>query len=568
MYNNCADNLKFFVDLPITKKIGWRRRDWLKIMFLFILLASGTTIYTGFFDSVVLPKQLAAYFISGISGIILSILSFFKVSQLDVTLNKYLFVFVFLGGFVLILHKDFHSLLDVIYFIVVYALCRQIRDKKKASVCFIIALAFCSCYSIIICLWQYVNNDSINGGYDTVSGLSLTLTILFVLLMNIMLKQGKKIISIFIFMLIVISLFIFLSMRTAVIAISCSSAIVLNWKFRIYIIVIALIAIVLLSICKADSTSGRFFIYKTSLSLFDSPEHIFKGQGASGFRKTYMKAQAKQLRNVPDKKRDLAENIKHPLNDFLYFAINYGIPLLLIGFILFILFIIKEKSDFLSYSLFATVIVFALFTYPFHYPMTHATLAFAFSRTYSMKPKYGLNNNQTWLYSTTLLVLGIILIVTSLKLFVWNKDWKKAFISCWYCPSEQSLSEYEKLSNTPLASDEFYYNWAYMLLRAGRNVEAEKAIGNCKIVDYDTQMLRGDMYASLEMYKDALLFYKEASDMCPNKFIPLYAQFVIYNKVGMLEKQTDIGHIILKKKEKVPSTVTQRIKDEVYNSIY
>jgi O-antigen polymerase len=164
--------------------------------------------------------------------------------------------------------------------------------------------------------------------------------------------------------------------------------------------------------------------------------------------------------------------------------------------------------------------------------------------------------------------LGAVLTVTSLKLYIWNRDWKKAYTDGVYGAAERSQQEYRRLAESPLAYNEFYYNWAYMLMRNHKTKDAVRVINKCKIIDYDTQMLKGELSASLGDIKHALQYYNQASEMCPSKFMPLFAQFNLYEQLGMHEKKLDIGHKILRKKGKKTSTTTRNIKEKVFYSIY
>lgn len=545
----------------------FRYSNWLTFIYFSIILVSGIPSYTQFFDQFILPKQLSVYFIAGISALSLSLFLFAYPSFNFSNHEKYLLLLILIWGLVFLLHRDFQSILNLFSFVTVYTLCKQIKNKKRTCNLFILGLTVSFCYSIIIVLYQYSKGGTSNGGYDTITGLSLTCTLLLIFLAYYLVNKGYKTYSIMLSS-IALLLSILMAIRTAAIAICCISLFLLKGKVRLGIVILGVITIICLSIYKSDSTSGRFFIYRTSFTLFDSPRHLILGRGASGFRNSYMRAQAKELRKASVFEQNLADNVKHPLNEFLLFAINYGILPLIVGIILFILFILNGKSDLLSYSLLIAIFIFATFTYPFQYPITYITLAFALSRISFMKCTLRLQKNIVRFLSLLYMLISSILIMESIKLFDWNRDWKKAFTTGIYGMLENSLSEYDRLAESTLISDEFYYNWAYMLQKANKKEDARKAIMKCKIIDYDTQMLQGDLSALNGNYTDALQFYQEAFDMCPNRFMPLYAQFNLYNKLGIIKEKKEIGYLILTKKEKVPSSITQRIKENVYSLLY
>ena len=75
---------------------------------------------------------------------------------------------------------------------------------------------------------------------------------------------------------------------------------------------------------KTDSTSGRAFILSRSWELVK--EHPIIGHGHRGFEREYMLRQADFFRENPDSEYAvLADEIRHPLNEFLYVWVNYGV---------------------------------------------------------------------------------------------------------------------------------------------------------------------------------------------------------------------------------------------------
>lgn len=547
-----------------------QKTAWPSLFLLIIVLASGIAYSNIFFDESILPKQLLAYFIAGVSIIVIFISSYFSKVSTTIVFDRALLLFLLLLSLTFGMHNDIESLLNLIFFIVVYVLCCQACDKTTMDYAFFIGVIVCSCYSMIISLWQFYQGYNIDGGYDTITGFSLILALLYVFILNNLANHRVSPSRIFAFFAIAIFIFILLSMRTALIAACCTSLFVLRHKLRLLIVIAGTIAIIALSVYKSDSTCGRLAIYKISLSLFDNPKNIILGRGATGFRSSYMQRQAKLLKKESDAQRNLADNIKHPLNEYLLFGINYGVLLLLVGTTLFIIYILKSKLDFLSISLFTTIIIFSTFTYPFHYPITYIMLAFAFARVSKAihQNHFRYTKALARLLPILYVSLGAVLTVTSFKLYIWNRDWKKAYTDGVYGATERSQQEYRRLAESPLAYDEFYYNWAYMLMRNHKTKDAVRVINKSKIIDYDTQMLKGELSASLGDIKHALQYYNQASEMCPSKFMPLFAQFNLYEQLGMHDKKLDIGHKILCKKEKIPSTTTRNIKEKVFYSIY
>lgn len=554
-----------FVPFFETDSLRRNPRRWIPFMLFTVVTASSTVSHSGFFDTSILPKHLSAYFLAGISIIVLTIFFNAYKTLYYSRVDRALLYYSLLLGFVLCLHGDIRGFLNLCLFSTVYFLCRQGSENLKIESAFNSSLVICGIYLTFIILWQIIKRNEINGGYDTTSGPALVLSLIYVFVLNRLIQFRYSTNNIIFLIAIALTVFSLLSMRTATIAVCSSSILATRNKLRCLIIFVGIVSIIFLSIYKNDSTRGRYFIYKTSLSLLDSPRNIFLGRGKAGFRSSYMQFQAQRLRNESLSKRNLADNIKHPLNDFLFFAINYGVVLLLAGLFIFVFYVIRGNHDFLSNSIFTVIFVFSSFTYPFHYPITYIMLAFAIARVSNSLANTSICDNKCYTQVSYVLytVIGAFLVVMSFKMWWWNHDWKKAYINGMYGAFDKSLPQYKKLAESSLACDEFYYNWAYMLMMANRAKNAEDIIKKCKFVDYDTQMLRGDLRALEGDVEPAIRYYQEASSMCPNKFMPLYAQFNLYERYEMHIEKSRVGYRILTKEEKVPSTTTKNIKKKV-----
>ena len=78
--------------------------------------------------------------------------------------------------------------------------------------------------------------------------------------------------------------------------------------------------------------------------------------------------------------------------------------------------------------------------------------------------------------------------------------------------------------------------------------------------DYDIQMLKADNYKNMNDYHLAEKCYLLASQMCPNRFIPLYELVNIYDSTGRSDKALKLAKIIVNKPVKIPSGVIAAIK--------
>ncbi len=124
---------------------------------------------------------------------------------------------------------------------------------------------------------------------------------------------------------------------------------------------------------KNDSTKGRTFILHNTLELIVEAPLI--GHGTDGFRCLYMPKQAEYFKTHQDGEFNmLADDIRHPLNEFLLAGVNHGIVgiSLLAVLLVFPLFYAKRlyrQCRPLWFSM-SILLVFCLFCYPLLYPMS------------------------------------------------------------------------------------------------------------------------------------------------------------------------------------------------------
>lgn len=125
---------------------------------------------------------------------------------------------------------------------------------------------------------------------------------------------------------------------------------------------------------KKDSADGRILIWACTLQMIkDKP--VF-GHGIASFEKKYMLCQADYFECNPDSKYAyLADNVRHPFNEYLLILTEYGIIGLLVVFVFF--FFVwrqyRKKQDEISFVALLCLLsigVFACFSYPLRYPFT------------------------------------------------------------------------------------------------------------------------------------------------------------------------------------------------------
>jgi tetratricopeptide (TPR) repeat protein len=113
---------------------------------------------------------------------------------------------------------------------------------------------------------------------------------------------------------------------------------------------------------------------------------------------------------------------------------------------------------------------------------------------------------------------------------------------------------YKEFSNDGL----FLYNYAAMLHYYGDFRKSIAVFKDCSsyINDYNMMILMGDNYQQLNIPDSALKYYKRASEMIPNRFLPLYYQMTVYQEQDEMNKAKQIAEVIIHKENKIRKSKT------------
>lgn len=343
-------------------------------------------------------------------------------------------------------------------------------------------------------------------------------------------------------------------------------SIINRWLVIIFVISVLLV-VVLLTLSKTNSTAGRYLILNTSWKLFlDAP---LLGHGIGGFQRLYMEWQASNLKILNDSHFNmLADNVTHPLNEYLKFAVDYGIVGLSIILTLFAKFFHDALTvdDGLSRSAISSVIgigFMALFSYPFRYPIVWLCMTLSMLITYRSKMK-------RFFHSVTVKVFAVSIYMA---LFVHTTHYAVKQVQ-WFRVSHDTtkkvhqsevLKRYSELEKSIGRDPYFQYNYAFVLHEMGVDSLALNHIERCslEISGYDIEMLKGNVQEGLGQFNDAILSYEKASGMCPSRFTPPYNLFCLHRFLGNREKTFDVGRKILSMPIKVNSNAVQALRLDV-----
>lgn len=324
---------------------------------------------------------------------------------------------------------------------------------------------------------------------------------------------------------------------------------------------------------KKDSTNGRLLIWQVSWQMIK--DKSLPGHGYGAFQSKYMDYQAAYFKEHPDSKLALlADNVKHPFNEFLKVAVEFGLAGLLLVLTLFVWVIyisIRKVGTHtpLVLSALTALFVLACFSYPFYYTASWLLLAFYLSFMLPAK-EFKLTYTKAAI-SLRLLIAGICFvgIVYLLRQIQAEMNWKEIAIKSLRGQTEEMLPEYEKLYlDSPLKNHPlFLYNYGAELNHVGHYIQSNAILTECrkKFNDYDLQMLLAYNYEQTGKIGLALQRYQHAVEMIPCRFIPLYRLFKHYKENGNIERAREYAEQIACKQIKIPSPTVRAITLEAKN---
>ena len=309
---------------------------------------------------------------------------------------------------------------------------------------------------------------------------------------------------------------------------------------------------------KENSTKGRWLILKICARMIT--ERPLWGYGPEGFTANYMNYQRQYLSRETATKDELllADNDNHPLNELILFIINYGIFIGSILIIISLSFLYNCRNICFKIAL-TNAIILALFSYPFRYPLFLLILSYILSNQKHTKIVY--YNKIIYLQKVLYIFFFFFLIyLNSKQLWLYHK---------WATLSKSNFNLYHyqpiSFSNDPYL---IYHDICNSYLNGQTKHCLSKLLFLEKYIkDYDTQMLKGDIYKSIGRYKEAISEYKIAHEMVPNRFAPLFSILQIYTILQDTNQIYNISRKIIIKQPKVPNHAILFYKEEATKAI-
>ena len=322
---------------------------------------------------------------------------------------------------------------------------------------------------------------------------------------------------------------------------------------------------------KQESTGGRRFILERTWELIE--EHPLTGYGWHGFEREYMPHQAEYFKAHPDSPAAwYADEISHPLNEFLYLWVDFGIiaPLLLL-----LLFAVpyyfslqghrgcREGRGHRGSLMMAVMVVllFSLTSYPFLYPLPWVVMVLTY-----MVMMRRLISRLKQRYRKTMMVASIGICFAGLALTIWEMtcehEWAKLNRGVERHYTAAVIDRYDKLSSHYSSNARFLYSYMVAQYKVSRLDEATNTYHQLRQYadTYDMELLAGDTYRHKQLYAEAMQHYETAMQMCPVRFAPLEGMMQAYIDTGDAFHADSMAQVILSKPVKVPSPQVEEIK--------
>lgn len=333
----------------------------------------------------------------------------------------------------------------------------------------------------------------------------------------------------------------------------------------LFITVVLSIVSAFLYLYKLDSANGRLLIWNVTFDLIK--EAPFWGSGSGAFVAKYMVCQADYfLRHQDSSFILLADNVKHPFNEYLLFIVEYGMCgiAMCFAFALFIRYIYMSSYNNSKkpaiYSLVCTLII-GLFSYPLNYPFVWIIIGISLAIV-TYEKNYAIKLHP--IFKVMIFIFSFYIIIVPIR-----QRWRDERV--WFKIANRSLSgdttrvitQYSALHRN-LKDGYFLYNYGAELAFLKKHDQSNVILKECTnyLNDADVQLLMADNHIQLQEYEKAEECLELAKNMCPNRFMPLYKLMTIHITNNNEKKAQDIAKIISSKQIKVPSPTVMMIKRE------
>lgn len=344
----------------------------------------------------------------------------------------------------------------------------------------------------------------------------------------------------------------------------------LSFKAKVAAILFLFFTLFGLYLIKKDSAIGRILIWECAWNMFLNKPVL--GYGYGGFEAHYMDYQALYFKDYPNSRYVLlADTVQQPFNEFVQLAVNYGITgifffFVCCGFVGYCLRRYENKYSEVAFWCLLSIASFSLFSYPLLYPFVWLMIIFSVFLIVkdALSPYKPSNLIEKSVWTIFFALFSCSCLMLSKRIYSEIK-WKYASSLSFYSSEKEILSIYERLYRELKNDRYFLYNFSVKLYEMRKNDESLMVANECRKLwaDYDLEMLIGHIYMEEKNYLEARKYYQHASFMCPNRFMPLYQQVLLLEKMGRKEEAKHTAMMIVNKPVKIQSYTIQKIKDEM-----
>lgn len=324
---------------------------------------------------------------------------------------------------------------------------------------------------------------------------------------------------------------------------------------------------------KKDSADGRLLVWRCTLNMIK--ERPLFGYGHGGFGSQYMSYQADYFSNNPvSRYAMLADNVRHPFNEFLLLIVEFGLCSFVLVAILFSYLIwiyLKQKND-LVYTCVLSLFgigIFSCFSYPLSIPFTWLVLGLSIGTLLNFSNE---RNKQIHFNKCMICVFCVFVcffLIFTVKRGYYEYRWYQLKQLPAFSYRNTIISEYGFLYNYLSDDPYFLYDYAAEMNYLEAKWKAERLIETCEkyVNDYNVQMLKAEIRKKTCRLEDAEKSYILASQMCPSKFAPLYELERVYEMQGKSDLAVEIAREIVNKKVKIPFAKIDAIKEIMQNKL-
>ena len=316
---------------------------------------------------------------------------------------------------------------------------------------------------------------------------------------------------------------------------------------------------------KTESTSGRSFIISRTWELIR--QQPLTGYGWHGFEREYMPHQAGYFKIHPDNDAAwLADNISHPLNEWMYVWVDFGIagPVLLLLMLGIPAAACIAGNDQRMRGMLPSVAVIAMFAttgYPHIYPLPWMVLAMVYAMMCRRYVAGAIRHRWCAAVLTAVCLAGMAALTAEA---VTEHRWYRLTRGMAGGHAAATIDGYERLSRHYAGNPRFIYSKMFALYQARRFDKAADTYETLShmVATYDMELLMGDICLHDGKPGRSLSHYTRAMYMVPVRFAPLDGQLRAYSMMGDTLRADSVARVIMGKRVKVPSAAVEQMRHE------